>query len=211
MRRLGTVAVTTIVMVAVAAAAAYAGSLTVTTQRLGGAPLNTPIMFPRSFATTNGGNRAGQIQNKDTVTWTWSVPIDQTTLCSGWSNAQITHSFSMTWVISDNAGSTGNDLLVAGSTGVTCSTGMHIGSVDLGAPGYISGGNGTIAGATTAIVVIGGTTTLQVTVPATPTGGSASQVSSGSAAVWTPDPAVTDLAGRSCGSCLAKSTTTVQF
>ena len=210
MRRLGTVAMVA-VLTAAAASAAYAASLTVTSQRLGGATLTTPVMFPRSFATVNGGNRVGQIQNKDTVTFTWPVPIDQTTLCSGWSNAQITHTMTMSWVVNNNAGSTGNDVLVAGATGATCSSGMHIGSVDLGSPNYISGGNGTIAGATTAIVIFGGTTTLQITVPGAPTGGTVGTVASGSAAVWTPDPAVTDLSANSCGSCLAKSTTTVQF
>ena len=210
MRRGGLVAFLA-VLALTAASAAYAATLTVSTPHLGGASLTTPVMFPRSFATVNNGNRVGQIQNKDTVTFTWPVPIDQTTLCSGWSNAQITHTMTMTWIVNNNAGSTGNDVLVGGATGATCSSGMHIGSVDLGSPNYISGANGTIAAATTAIVVIGGTTTLQITVPGAPTGGTVGTVASGSAAVWTPDAAVTDLSGNSCGACLAKSTTTVQF
>ena len=211
MRRVGIVSMVA-VLAATAASAAYAASLTVTSPHLGGASLTTPVMFPRSFATVNNGNRVGQIQNKDTATWTWPVAIDQTTLCSGWSNAQITHTMTMTWTVSNNAGSTGNDVLVAGATGATCSSGMHIGTIDLGSPNYVSGANGTITGATTAIVVVGGTTTLQMTVPSSGvTGGTVGTVASGTAAVWTPDAAVTDLSGNNCAACLAKSTTTVQF
>ena len=200
------------VLALTAASAAYAASLTVSTPHLGGAPLTTPVMFPRSFATVNNANRVGLIQNKDTATWTWPVAIDQTTLCSGWSNAQVTHSLTMTWTVGNNTGSTGNDVLIAGSTAGTCASGMHIGTVDLGSPNYVTGSNGTITGATTAIVVFGGTTTLQMTVPTSGvTGGTEGTVAAGSAAAWTPDAAVTDLSGNSCGACLAKSTTTVQF
>lgn len=199
-------------LVVVTSITAYAATLTVSSQHLGSTSLTTPAIYPRSFSTVNNSNRTGQIQNKDTATWMWSAPIDQTTLCSGWSNAQISHSMTMTWTVSNNAGSTGNDVLIPGSTGGTCSSGLHVGSVDLGSPNYVSGSNGTITGATTALVVFGGTTTLQLTVPSSGvSGGTVGTVGSGSAAVWTPDPAVTDLSGNSCGACLAKSTTTVQF
>ena len=211
MRRLGVVAVVA-ALAATVAGAAYAASFTLTSQHLGSASLTTPILYPRSIATTNNGNRVGQIQKTDTVTWTWPVAIDQTTLCSSWSNAQTAHAVTMTWTISDNAGSSGDDVLVAGTTGGACTSGLHIGSVDLGSAGYITGGNGTIASAQTSEFIIGGVTTLQMTVPnGGVTGGTVGTVASGSAAVWTPDAAVTDASGHNCAACLAKSTATVQF
>ena len=197
-------------MLVAAAATAYAASLSLSTKHVGGASLTTPVFFPRSIATANGSTRVGLIQSKDTITWTWPGSIKPTTLCSGWTNTTGNGAV-MTWIIQDNAGSTGNDVLAPGSTGGTCATGLHIGTVDLGSPGYITGGNGTLSSTSTIEFVSGGTSSLQVTLNAAPTGGTAGIVSSGSAAVWTPDPAVTDLSGNNCAACLAKSTATVQF
>jgi hypothetical protein len=189
-----------------------AASFTLTTARLGSASPATPVMYPYVVTTANAGGKAvnGRIDRSDTVSVVWSRPIDQPTLCSGLSNSTSTSTSNMTWIVQNNAGTTGNDVLVPGSiTG--CSTGMHVGSIDLGSPGYITGSNGTFTSATTTLSVGATLTTLQVTIPGAPTGGTVGTVSSGSAAVWTPDSAVTDLAGHNCGLSLAQTATTVQF
>jgi hypothetical protein len=194
------------------AGVALAASFTLTTAGLGGTGLATPIMYPYVVTTANAGGKAvtGRIDRNDTVSVVWSRPIDQPTLCSSLSNGTPSSSSSITWIVQNNTGTTGNDVLVPGTV-AGCNTGMHVGSIDLGSPGYITGSNGTFAAATTTLSVGTTITSLQVTIPGAPTGGTVGTVSSGSAAVWTPDPAVTDLAGRNCGTSLAQTATTVQF
>jgi hypothetical protein len=189
-----------------------AASFTLTTARLGGTGLTTPVMYPYVVTTANAGGKAapGRIDRNDTVSVVWSRPIDQPTLCSGLSNGTPTSSATMTWIVQNNTGTTGNDVLVPGTV-PGCTSGMHVGSIDLGSPGYINGSNGTFAAATTTVSVSATITSLQVTIPGAPSGGTVGTVSSGSAAVWTPDPAVTDLAGRNCGASLAQTAATVQF
>jgi hypothetical protein len=198
-------------MTAVGVGVAYAATFTLTSAHLGAAGVTPPVMFPVSVTTANHGTLPGKVEKLDTVTFVWSRVLDETTVCSGWSNAQTTHTLSMSWVIQQNTGSTGNDVLVPGATGATCSSGLHVGSVDLGAPGYINTANGTIAASATVITVGSTTTTLTVTFGGAPTGGTAGTVLSGVAATWTPDSAVTDTAGHNCGSNLARSSATVQF
>ena len=192
--------------------AGWAASFALATAHLGGAGLTTPVMYPYFVTTSNGSGRAspGHLDKNDTLSVVWSRPIDPPTLCSGLPNNTTTVTFTMTWVIQNDTGTSGNDVLVPAPI-AGCSSGMHVGAVDLGSPGYITGSNGTFASASTTLSVGATITSLQVTIPGAPTGGTAGTVTSGSPAVWTPDPAVLDLAGNSCGNNLAQTTATVQF
>lgn len=184
------------------AGASYAASFTVTTQKLAASSVATPILFPDTVSTTNAGPNVGRMEKNDTITFTWSRQLDQTTLCSGWSNSTSTHTTNINWTISNNAGATGNDVLTPGTT-ATCTAGLRVGSVDLGSPGYV-GNNGQAGNAPTTVTVLANTTTLTMKFPGNPTGGPAT-VTTGSPGVWTPNTAVTDLSGNACSAGLAKT------
>jgi len=186
----------------------YAATFTLTTTKLGAAQVTTPVMFPDSVTTTNVGPNVGKIEKNDTITFVWSRPINQPTLCSGWSNAQSTHSVNMTWSIQNNAGATGNDVLVPGTT-ATCTAGLDVGSVDLGSPSYV-GSNGSSNSNVTTVTVGATTTTLTMKWANNPSGAPAT-VTNGTAGTWTPDSAVQDMSGNNCGSNLAKTGETNLF
>lgn len=190
----------------------YAASFTLTTKKLGAASVTTPIMFPDQVITTNVGPNVGKMEKNDTITFVWSQVVDQTTVCSGWANSTSTHTTNIDWVVQDNAGATGDDVMTPGNAPATCAAGLHVGSVDLGSSGYVTNGDATFAKSPTTITVGTSTTSLVVKIPGAPAGGKVGPVvTTGSAAVWTPDSTVTDLSGRNCGSNLAKTSATTQF
>lgn len=186
----------------------YAASFTLTTQKLGAAAVNTPIMFPDAVSTTNGGNAAGKMQANDTIAFTWSRPVKLSTVCSAW--VQTLTSTTTSWTIQNNTGSSGNDVFLPG-TNSTCTGGLHIGSVDLGSSAYV-GSNGAANNATTTVSVTATTTTITIKFATNPNGAPGT-VASGSAAVWTPDVAVTDTStpAHNCGSNLAMTDETKLF
>ena len=134
--------------------AGWAASFALATAHLGGAGLTTPVMYPYFVTTSNGSGRAspGHLDKNDTLSVVWSRPIDPPTLCSGLPNNTTTVTFTMTWVIQNDTGTSGNDVLVPAPI-AGCSSGMHVGAVDLGSPGYITGSNGTFASASTTLSV----------------------------------------------------------
>jgi len=185
---------------------AWASTLTVSSKALGAASITTPVMFPQSVTTTDRNGNPGRIRNGDQITFVWSQQVDEPSLCSGWSNASSTQTLSMTWTAID--GTTTHDLLQPAAT-ATCSTGLHVGTFDFGGSGYITGGSVTYSGSTTTLAVGATTTTLTVTLGSESGGGSST--SSGTVGTWTPNAAVTDRSGHSCGTNLAITTGTVMF
>lgn len=183
---------------------AWASSLTVTSARLTASDAATPTMFAESVTPADGNGNVGRIRNGDKITFVWSQPVDEPSLCSGWSNAASTHTLSMTWTAVHGSG---DDFLQPGSTS-TCATGLHVGKFDFGGAGYLTG-TVTYTGSTTTLTVGASTTTLSVTLGSESGGGSST--SSGTNGTWTPDPAVTDRSGHSCGSNLAITVGTVMF
>jgi hypothetical protein len=208
--------VSRVVVVATVAAAllasglgvAAAASLTVQSAHLVAAAATTPVMYPRSVAFT-AGTTAGRVEKSDTVTLVWSQPVDEPTLCSGWANSSSSQSIALTWTVTPGSGSTNDTLAVGGTVPATCSSGFHVGTVDLGARGYVSSTPVSFTSSTTSLSV-GTTTTLTVTL-GTQSGTGIGTVSSGTAATWTPAAALRDRSARSCGANLASSLTTVQF
>jgi hypothetical protein len=197
------------------AGVAWASGITLTSTRLGASALTTPAMSPVWLALANksgGGGKsiAGQVQSGDTVTLAWSQPIDETTLCSGWSNVSSSQTISLQWSVVNGASGADDTLEVTGSSS-TCATGFHVGVIDLGSSGYdTSTASIDFPTSTASLSVAATNTTLTITLNGQ-THGTAGTVSSGNQAVWTSDPALKDRSGRNCGSNLAQSSTTVQF
>jgi hypothetical protein len=152
----------------------------------------------------------GRVNNGDTITIVWSQLIDAPTLCSGWSNTGVPKATNIKWTITD--GGTGNDILAPVGTSGTCATGMHVGTIDLGADGYNTNATSAIEFPNSAHVLSysGTQTTLTITLGGQ-TKGRAGTVATGAAATLTPDSALTDRSGNTCGENLAQTPTTVQF
>jgi hypothetical protein len=195
---------------------AWASGLTLSARHLGASAATTPAMYPVWLALNNksggGGGKAvvGQVQTGDSMTFAWSQPIDETTLCSGWSNSSSSQSLTLQWSVVNGAAG-GHDMLQVTGSSPTCVGGFHVGSIDLGAAGYDTSTTSIdFPTSTMSLSVAATSTTLTVTLNGQ-IHGAAGTVSSGSAAIWTPDPALKDRTGRTCGSNLAASSTTVQF
>jgi hypothetical protein len=191
---------------------AWASGITLSSAHLGTSALSTPVMSPVWLALTNksGNGVVGKVQSGDSITLAWSQPIDETTLCSGWSNASASQQITLQWSVV-NGTSGGHDTLQVTGSSATCAGGFHVGSIDLGSAGYDTATASIDFPTTTnSLSVAAASTTLTITLNGQ-THGTAGTVSSGSAAIWTPDPALKDRSGRTCGANLAQSTTTVQF
>jgi hypothetical protein len=204
-RRLALLATALALVVAVDAGVAWASSLTVTSKHLGASALTTPVMYPVSVTAVDGGGNVGRVRQGDKITFVWSQPVDEPSLCSSWSNASSTQSLSMNWTAIHSTGT--NDVLKPAAV-AACATGLHVGTFDLGGSGYISG-TVTYGGSTVSLTVGASTTTMVVTL-GSDSGGGTSQ-SSGAAGTWTPDVALTDRSGHNCGSNLAITVATVMF
>jgi len=206
-----TVVLATVGALVLSAGTAWAVGLTVSSAELGASSLSTPAMFPVSVTLANKtGGTAGKVQTGDVVTFVWSQPVDETTLCSGWSNSSSSQSLTLQWSVVNGSGTTDDTLQITGSSG-TCSTGLHVGTVDLGTSGYDTSTASINFPTTTNALTVGATTTTLTVTLNGQTGGTASTVTSGNAAVWTPDSALKDRSGRTCKTNLAQSTSTVQF
>lgn len=190
---------------------AWASGITVSSVHLGASAVSTPAMSPVWLALANKNKgTVGLVQTGDSVTLAWSQPLDETTLCSGWSNSSSSQQITLQWSVVNGA-SGGHDTLQVTGSSSTCVGGFHVGSIDLGAAGYDTSTASIDFPTTTNALSVGATsTTLTITLNGQ-IHGTAGTVSSGSAAIWTPDPALKDRSGRTCGSNLAQSTTTVQF
>jgi chitinase len=206
MRRSSLVAALLVLALAAGASVAWASSLTVTSKQLGESTLSAPVMYPVSVTTVDGDGTVGRVRQGDRITFVWSQQIDEPTLCSGWSNTSSSQTLSMTWTGID--GTASDDLLKPGSV-ATCVGGLHVGTFDLGASSYFNSGTVTYSGSTTTLTVGATTTTLTVTLGSD--SGSTQRSSGGTAGTWTPDPAVKDRSGNTCGANLATTTGTVMF
>lgn len=198
--------------VLVSTGTAWAAGLTLSSARLGASSVTTPAMYPVSVSLNNkiGGGIAGKVQNGDSVGFVWSQPVDENSLCSGWSNGSSSQSLTLQWSVVNGAGGSHDTLQVTGST-PTCVGGLHVGTIDLGAGGYDTSSTSIDFPTTTNVLSVGAaTTTLTVTFGGQ-INGTAGTVNTGSAAIWTPFATVKDRSGRACGTNLAQSSTTVQF
>ena len=206
----------TIVGVVVAMLAAttigYAASFSLSTTHLGASAVTVPPFFPVSVTIANkSGGTLHKPENGDIITLVYSDLIQASTLCSSWTNSGPNNAVSLQWAIVNGVGGA-NDTLVANGTAAACSGGLKVGTIDLGATGY-NNGTSDINYVTTSTTISFGTstTTVTATLNGQAKGATPGTVSSGSAATWTPNTAVTDRLGNNCGSNLAKSASTLQF
>ena len=210
MKRTVTIALVSVVALT-AASVAYAASFTLTSARLGASAVAAPIMYPDSVTIANkGGGHAGKAENGDIITLVYSQLLQASTICNGWSNAGPNPQAKLQWTIVNGAGGADDTLVADGST-APCTTGLSIGTIDLGSAGYDTSTNNINFPSTAATITFGTSTT---TITATLNGqknGTAGTVTSGNAAVWDPDTAVTDRSGNNCGLNVAASSSTVQF
>jgi len=190
---------------------AWGAGLALSTAHLGAGAASTPAMYPVWLQLTNKTNgTAGKVQSGDSITFAWSQQIDETTLCSGWSNSSSSQSLTLQWSVVNGTSGAHDKLQVTGSSS-TCVGGLHIGTVDLGSTGYDTSTTSIDFPTTTNVLSVGtSSTTLTVTLNGQ-VNGTAGTVSSGTAAVWTPVATVKDRSGRACGTNLAQSSATVQF
>lgn len=184
--------------------------LGVTSAKLAATAPATPIAYPNSVVSANGGGGgtvAGRPEKTDTVTVVFSVQLSQATLCSTWTNGTSSRSVSGTVSITD--GGAGNDVLTVTTVPVgTCASGFRFGSLDLGSPGYVTATR-TYGTSTIALTQTATATTLRITLGTA--SGAGTTVSGGSVMVYTPDPLVADLSGNQCGLNTASSPSVVQL
>jgi len=181
--------------------------LGVTSAMLAATAPATPIAYPNSVVSANGGTVTGRPERFDTVTVVFSVQLSQATLCSTWTNG--TSSRSVTGTVSITNGGAGNDVLTVTTVPVgTCASGFRFGSLDLGSPGYVTATR-TYGTSTIALTQTVTATTLRITLGTA--SGAGTTVSGGSVMVYTPDPLVADLSGNRCGLNTASSPSVVQL
>ena len=138
--------------------------------------------------TANGGSIAGRPQQSDTVTYTFSEPIEPDTILSGWTGA------STNVVVRVN-----NGFLIADDTmtifNAANTSQLPLGSVDLGRGDYV-GTDRTFGatGATSTMVMSGSTITITL---GTQSGAGTTAGGNGTMS-WTPSATATDAAGNAC-------------
>lgn len=128
--------------------------------------------------TANGGGTLHRPTTGDTVTYTFSEPVDPATILSGWDGSGTTVTVRLNQAATDTM-----TIFDAANT-----TQLALGSTTIGT-GYI-GGNRRFTGST--MVMSGNTVTITL---GTRAGGPVSTVGTNVTMVWTPSTAVTDLAG----------------
>lgn len=192
-----------------AAGTAHAAALTLSAATLGTAAPAVPVMYPVSLVLEDKNANDGKVENNDTVTLVLAGQVDLPTLCSSWSNGPATQTATVRWSIVD--GGSGNDVLRPTDTSGTCAGGLLAGSIDLGSAGYDTSTSPIEFTAAKNDVTVGATTTTLVVILKGATGGTAGTVTSGTRAVWTPDPGLKDRSGRTCGANVAATSAVTQF
>lgn len=214
MKRLLPLAIGLAVAVVAAPGLTWAAGLTLTAQQLAAAAPAAPVMFPVSVVLADkAGQPVGKVNNGDTITVVWSQLVQAPTVCSTATNTTGLSNATFKWSISAGGGVGGDDVLAPSTTGsAVCASGLHVGSIDLGAAGYNTNATTPIDFPNAANTLTFGATTTTLTVTLNgQKNGTAGTVAAGTAATWTPDAAVTDRSGRTCGSNLAQTSATVQF
>lgn len=192
---------------------AVAATFSLTSKHLGAAPLTTPPLFPVSLVLANGtGKTSGQPDPTDTITVVYSEPLKESTLCSSWTTNLNRTGDTISVDVNKAAATNGDDTVTVDSatTTMTCSSGFHFGTIDLGAAGFCQ--------STTCVMNKSGITLTQTATQSTLTftlgsskGGNPGRVNTPMVATYTPDPALTDASGTSVGSNLAATPAVVQL
>ena len=189
---------------ATAATLASASSLTVVSQTLGATNAAVPGFYPTGVSTT-AANRPGQPNRNDTITLTFSRPLQATSVCSGATAASELFK-SVTIVISD--GGLAPDTLAATAGPAACPL-PRVGVIGLGSTGYAAGASITYTGSS--LEIVQGPASASVILSLGTPSATAGTVAAATVVTYTPDAAITDSAGRSIGGSVARSLPAVQF
>ena len=209
------VVVAAVLASALTASAAAAADITLTGAHLTGANLAVPPFYPNSLATVNAAflGNTRQAEAGDTLTVIYSEQMLASTLCTGTATSVGTRSFSATVTITSNGAPSGNDQLGIASVGTLTCPGdgiLHFGTVDLGSPAYVTSGTASFILSTVALTQTATSATISITLGVA-LGSASVRITAGTSAIYTPDPALTDTAGKSIGLSTALSTATTQF
>ncbi|MGH2819837.1 MAG: hypothetical protein ACRDJ5_04195, partial [Actinomycetota bacterium] len=163
--------------------------------------VGVPRPTPQSLALINGG-QASRIGTGDRIEVTYSERLDVASMCSTWSgdlaDQSIASDNAVTVTIADDAAPSGNDLLSVTTGSGACGGQFRFGQVDLGSTAYV-GGNTSFAGAGASRSLVDWDATafkLTVTLGARATGTNPARVTAAATAIYTPDPAIMNVSGR---------------
>jgi hypothetical protein len=199
--------------VVLTASTAFAAGMTLTSQHLAAATLAVPVFYPQSIVAANGAATIGKPEINDTVTVGYSAQMNASTLCTSAPTQFLPFLMNVSVTITSKAAPSGNDQLAISpvDTGTCAGDGIvHFGTVDLGATGYVTSGTTTFTGSTFSLTQTPISATIVITLGLA-SGSATAQVTTGGAAVYTPDPALTDTAGNGIGLSSAATAATTQF
>lgn len=190
---------------------AFGAGITPTSKKIVTTTLGPPAFFVDSIVDTNAGANAGKLEAGDRSVVVFSGQVEQSTLCSGWSNASNTQSLAgFTFSLNDNAVS-GNDALTVTAAPATCASGFRFGTIDLKRNNYVTGGNATFTNSTIDLSQTATSTTLTLTLGVPGGTGTLAKVTNTSAALYTPDALITSVAAVAIGLNTSTTATAVQF
>jgi len=198
--------------IALSSGLAFAAGVAPTTKQLATGTITGPAFYVNSIQDTNNSTIAGKAEAGDRSIALFAGQVQQSTLCSTWTNGTSSRSvLGFTFTLNDNAGSGGTDTLTVTGAPAACVGGFRFGTVDLKNAGYVTGGNATFTNSRVALSQTASSTTLTLTLGTAGGAGTLGTVATASAAVYTPDPAITSNAAVAIGLNIATTTTSVQF
>lgn len=211
-RRAAAVALLVASLVVTGAALARAEVIALVADRLGTGAVPPPPLYPTSLQISGKANGAGTPQRDDVVTITFSTDLAPTWICSSASPTAATQTVNGVTVQLTAGDAGGQDTLTFAAPLSTCADGLRIGTVGLGATGYVTGEPVSFIKSTATLSDDGAGTTLAITLGSPGSDGRRTgTVTTATVARYTPDAAVTDTAGRSISTNVAETPSTVQF
>lgn len=164
-----------------------------------------PTITDITISNKSSGGTAGKPEQGDKIVITFSEAVDAAKICSTWNNTgtqTLSGNNSGVVTFNDNAAS-GNDRIDFSVGSAGCGSVLHVGSINLGSSGYVSGGNVTFGangtGNDTIITWDPTAKTLTFTLGKQSTGGgsgsSCTSCPASSSAIYTPDATLADIAG----------------
>ena len=169
-----------------------------------GISVAVPAPTPTDVLLRNSQNavQAGRPKPGDTIEVTYSQPLDVASLCSTWSNDAANQSVTANDVVRvdilDDAAPSGNDAIRVTTTTAACGGQFRFGTVDMGSPLFVVGGNATFSGVAPSQSTIAwdaAARRLVVTLGARSAGVNPAKVAAPTTAVYTPDPAILSSSG----------------
>jgi predicted ribosomally synthesized peptide with SipW-like signal peptide len=139
---------------------------------------------------TDGGGNTGKLEQGDSITFTYSEPMDPDSILSGWTGS------STNVVVHVDTSGSNDPLSVYDSTN---STQLKLGSVALGANYVVANRTFGASGTASTMVMSGSSITVTLGNPS----GSTKNINASATMAWTPSTAATDRAGNACSASTA--------